>query len=64
MPKPKLKTYLVDFRIDVLTNMEIEAESLETALQKAQEFKLADVVELPGDYIDGDGVTVRGVYEL
>jgi hypothetical protein len=64
MPKPKLKTYLVDFRIDVLTNMEIEAESLENALQKARAYDVKDVVELPGDYIEGDGVTVRGVYEL
>ena len=59
----KLKSYTVQLRINVVTDYQIAAESLEQALQKALELKLDEVVDLPGDYIDGPGVVVLGVFD-
>lgn len=60
MPKNKLNTYQVYFTIDLYTSIEIKAASLEEALVLAQEYKVADVIEIPGEHIDST-VELTGV---
>ncbi len=58
------KEFMVTARIDVVTNVTVNADSLEDALAQARSLKMEAFVDLAGDYIDGDGVTITGVDEL
>jgi hypothetical protein len=60
--KKKLKTFNVSFNVEVFTSIQISAESIEDAITKARELGVTDVVEIPGEYIDGS-LELTGAYE-
>lgn len=62
MSKKKLKTFNAQFKIDVFTDIQIEAENLEDAVAKAREYGVTDVIEIPGGHIDSE-INLTGVYE-
>lgn len=61
MSKKKYKTYTVCLKIDLMTDVEISAESLEDALIKARNLKTTDVIEFEGNHNDSE-IQVTGVF--
>lgn len=57
----KQKTYHIMFNINLDTDVEISAASLEEALQKGKQIKLTEVVSFDGNYNDGE-IKVTGVF--
>lgn len=57
----KDKKYNVYVKILVETELKINAQSLEEALDKARKYKVKDVVDFDSDFIDGN-ISVIGIF--
>lgn len=53
-------TFTVSLQMDITTSVEVTAETMEEALQKAREIKVGHIIECEG-YIDSCEVDVIGV---
>jgi len=49
----KTQTYDVNFRVVVIVGTEVQATSMEEAVQKAKELKEKDMFKVLGEYNDG-----------
>ena len=57
-----MKTFQVSAKLDLFVSTEIQAKSLEEALEKARKFKEQEFVTILGDYLDGN-MEITGIYE-
>lgn len=62
MIKPKLKLYKVMVKCKVDVYVDVKAESLDQAFEKAKHLDNEDLFTFKGEYIDGE-TTVYGVFE-
>lgn len=53
--------YSVLVRVDLVTDINIMAETWVEALEKAKGLKMKDIVSLSGSYIDGRGVSLESI---
>lgn len=58
----KTKTFEVQARLNLLTTITIEAQSLEEAMAKSKTLKEGDFVNFEGEFMDG-GMRITGLYE-
>lgn len=60
--KKKLKIFSVSLLVKVDTNIKIQADSLEQAIEKARLYEVKDIVEFDTEYNDGS-IKVTGAYD-
>ena len=61
MSKKQQKTFTANFRIVAIVSVEVKADTLEKAIQKANDVKESDVFKVLGVYNDGSGLQLIGV---
>jgi hypothetical protein len=55
-----MSTYNVYARLNLEVSVEIQAQSLEEALEQARKLKEVDFVDIPGEFLDGN-MQITGV---
>lgn len=64
MPKNKeISAYTASFWVKVLVGTELDASSMEDALQKARQIKQENLVKVLGEYMDDDGFTLNSIWK-
>jgi hypothetical protein len=58
----KIKTYQVMAKVEVDVSIEVQATSLEEAIQKSSSLKEQDFITIDGEYLDGN-FEITGVYK-
>jgi hypothetical protein len=57
-----MKTFQVSAKLKLFVTTEVQAKSLEEALEKSRTFKEQEFVTILGDYLDGS-MEITGIYE-
>ena len=63
MSKKKLETYIVSCEIEISTDIEIKADSLQDALDQSKDLKIHDFIKIYGNYNDGKIKEITGVFK-
>ena len=57
-----MTTYSVSIKIVLQIDLQVEAQSIQLALDKGHDLKLEDFIKIKGSYIDGPAPEIIGVY--
>ena len=57
-----MNIYSVSAKIVLQVDLKVDAQSIQLALDKAHDLKLEDFIKIKGDFIDGSGPEIIGVY--
>lgn len=60
--KQKVKSYQVQAVLHLMISVDVQAKSLDDALELSKTMKEVDFVDIQGEYIDGD-MRITGAYE-
>jgi hypothetical protein len=56
------KGYNISARITVDVSVETDATSFDEALSEAKKLEVTDFITIDGEYLDDQGVQLRGIY--